>query len=256
MLLAIDIGNTHIVLGLFKGVHLQGHWRIAAQPHKTADEYAMLCLSLFQATQIHPPEVKAIICSSVVPPLTPIFLKMGRKYFGSDPLLVTHEMDTGLNLCLDHPQELGADRIVNAAAGYAAYREALIIVDFGTATTLCAVSRHGEYLGGAICPGLLISAEALFTRTAKLPKIELTPPKTVIGRNTTSSMQSGLLTGFACMVDGLIAKMGSEIGDPPRVIATGGMASIIHPLSVAIHEVRPHLTLEGLRILYERNRPR
>lgn len=252
MLLAIDIGNTHIVVGLFEGRNLKNHWRIATQPHRTSDEYAMLILSLFRAAQMDPSAVDAIICSSVVPPLTPIFSRLGEKYFQTLPLLVTHEMDTGLKLCVDNPQELGADRIVNAAAGYALYGGPLIIVDFGTATTLCAVSRKGEYLGGAIAPGLLISTEALFSRTAKLPEIELARPKTVIGKNTTHSMQSGIVLGFACLIDGLIEKMTQEMASRPKVIATGGLASILVPASKTLQEVRPHLTLEGLRILYDR----
>ncbi len=252
MLLALDVGNTHIAIGLFKGKDLKGHWRITTYPLRTSDEYAMLMIGLFHSSGFDHQTVQAVICSCVVPPLTPIFARMGQKFFNKDPQFVSHEMDTGLKICIDQPQEAGADRIVNAVAGYNLYGESLIIVDFGTATTVCAVSSQGEYLGGTISPGLLISSDALFSRTAKLPKVELLQPKTVIGKNTTHSMQSGLLFGFAAMVDGLILRMKQEMGGNPRVIATGGLAHLILPISQVIQEVQPYLTLEGLRLLYER----
>ena len=254
MLLAIDIGNSHIVLGLFEKKELMASWRITTLLDKTVDEYAMLILDLFRSGGNMAHKVRAIICSNVVPPLTPVFMEIGKKYFGIDPLLVNNEMEIGLNICYDNPQEVGADRIVNAAAGYDIYGGPLIIVDFGTATTFCAVSGKGEYLGGVISPGIIISAEALFNRTAKLPKIELIRPKTIIGKDTVSSMQSGILIGFACLVDGLIDRIKGEMGGDPFVVATGGLAPIVAPESRMIREVRPYLTLEGLRIIYERNR--
>jgi type III pantothenate kinase len=256
MLLAIDIGNTHIVLGLFKDKELLANWRMTTHLHKTVDEYAMLILDLFRSRETGMQEVDAIICSNVVPPLTPIFIEIGRKYFRIQPLFISHEMETGIKICYSNPQEVGADRIVNAAAGFEIYGGPLIIVDFGTATTFCAISAKGEYLGGVISPGIMISAEALFTRTAKLPKVELIRPQTVIGHSTVGSMQSGILIGFACMVDGLVFRIKNEMGGDPFVVATGGLAPLIAPESKTIQEVRPNLTLEGLRILYEKNRHR
>jgi len=253
MLFAIDIGNTNIVLGLFKGKELVANWRMTTHLHKTVDEYAMLILDLFHSYGTGTQEVDAIICSNVVPPLTPFFIEIGRKYFGIQPRFVNHEMETGLKICYNTPQEVGADRIVNAAAGLEIYGGPLIIVDFGTATTFCAISAKGEYLGGVISPGIMISAEALFTRTAKLPKVELIRPQTVIGKNTVVSMQSGILIGFACLVDGLVLRIKNEMEGDPFVVATGGLASLIAPESKTIQEVRPDLTLEGLRILYEKN---
>ncbi len=255
MLLAIDIGNTNIVLGLFKDKELLAHWRMTTHLHKTVDEYSMLILDLFRSQGIRTQEVQAIVCSNVVPPLTSIFMELSKKYFGINPLFITHQMETGLKICYDNPQEIGADRIVNAAAGFEIYGGPLIIVDFGTATTFCAISGQGEYLGGAISPGVMIAAEALFTRTAKLPKVELVKPNAVIGHRTISSMQSGILIGFACLVDGMVSRMITEMKSDPFVVATGGLASLITPESKMIREVRPNLTLEGLRILYEKNRP-
>jgi type III pantothenate kinase len=254
MLLAIDIGNTNIVLGLFKDKNLLAHWRMTTHLHKTVDEYSMLILDLFRSEETATQEVHTIICSNVVPPLTPIFVEIGKKYFGIAPLFVNDQMETGLKICYDNPQEIGADRIVNAAAGFEIYGGPLIIVDFGTATTFCAISAQGEYLGGVISPGVMIAAEALFTRTAKLPKVELIKPNAVIGKSTVRSMQSGILIGFACLVDGMIARMKKEMKSDPFVVATGGMASLVAPEAQMIREVRPNLTLEGLRILYEKNR--
>ncbi len=255
MLLAIDIGNTNIVLGLFKDKELLAHWRMTTHLHKTVDEYSMLILDLFRSRGTGTHEVHAIICSNVVPPLTSIFVEIGKKYFRINPLFVSYQMETGLKICYDNPQEVGADRIVNAAAGFETYGGPLIIVDFGTATTFCAISAQGEYLGGVISPGVTIAAEALFTRTAKLPKVELIKPNTVIGKSTIGSMQSGILIGFACLVDGMVPRMKNEMKSDPFVVATGGLASLIAPESKMIREVRPNLTLEGLNILYEKNPP-
>jgi type III pantothenate kinase len=256
MLLGIDIGNSNIVLGLFEKNELIAEWRLTTHLNRTVDEHAMLILDLFGSRGISASQVQAIICSNVVPPLMPIFIEFSQKYFGIDPLLVNVHMNTGLIFTYDDPQEIGADRIVNAVAGFEIYRRPLIIVDFGTATTFCAISGKGEYLGGLIAPGILISTEALVAKTAKLPKVELVRPKRVIGKNTVSSMQAGTVIGFACLVDGLIMKMKEEMGGHPFVLATGGMAPIISPESKLIQEIRPHLTLEGLRILFEKNRPK
>lgn len=251
MLLAIDIGNSNIVLGLFRDRELQEHRRIATLPHQTPEPYASQIQDLFRITPQH---IRGIICSSVVPPLETIFTKMCQEHFQLDPLIVTHEMETGLTIGIDHPGEIGADRIVNAAAGYALYGGPLIIVDFGTATTLCVISSKGEYMGGAIAPGLLISSEALSDKAAKLPKIKLSRPGTTIGKDTISSMQSGIVNGFTSLVDGLVERIRKEMGEPARVIATGGLALLIEAQSREISEVRPHLTLEGLQILYDKNR--
>lgn len=254
MLLAIDIGNSNIVWGVFDRQVLKGHWRAATELSKTSDEYGTLFVSLLRGAGIAPDQVTGIILSSVVPALTPTFDSMAESFFHRFPLVVSSEFDTGLKIRYEHPPEIGSDRLVNAAAAYARYRCSLIVVDFGTATTFCAVTQHGEYLGGAIAPGICIAAEALFTRTAKLPMVDLVRPKTVIGRDTASSMQSGLIFGFAGLVDEIVERMQRELKQKAMVIATGGLASVIAPESRTIQEVRPHLTLEGLELLYRRTR--
>ncbi len=254
MLLAIDIGNTNIVWGVFEGRQLKGHWRLATDHSKTSDEYGILLQSLLQAAGINPTHVTDVILSSVVPSLTGTLEQTSETYFHRLPLIVSADFDIGLTLGYHNPREIGSDRLVNAAAAYARYRSALIIVDFGTATTFCAISPSGEYLGGAIAPGLGISAEALFSRTAKLPKVDLVHPKTAIGRDTTSSMQAGLIFGYIGLVDELVTRIQAELGQPAKVIATGGLASLIAPESRTIQEVRPFLTLEGLELLYRRRR--
>ena len=256
MLLAIDIGNTNIVLGVFEGSRLKGNWRIATRLSKTSDEYGILILDLFHANRLRADRIDGVILSSVVPPLTPIFLETSRRYFHSDPLIVDGAMDTGLINRYEPPRDVGADRIVNAVAAYQYYGGPVIIVDFGTATTFCAVSKKGEYLGGAITPGITISSEALFQRASKLPKVELAKPKSVIGQDTVSSMQSGMLYGYAGLVDAMVLRMKKELGPTAKVIATGGQARLILSETKTINEVRPHLTLEGLQLLYERNKKR
>lgn len=252
MLLAVDIGNTNIVAGIFDGAHLLTHWRLASDPKATADEYGVLCLSLM-ARDGHIPEcITGAIISSVVPALTETFESMIERFFHRTPLIVSSEMDTGLTLKYLNPREIGSDRIVNAAAAYHKFRRDLIIVDFGTATTFCAVTHVGEYLGGVIAPGLAISADALFTRAAKLSKVELVRPKTVIGIDTASSIQAGLVFGYAGLVDALIQRMESELGRRSYVIATGGLASVIAPEARSIQHIEPFLTLEGLELLSRR----
>ena len=251
MLLAIDLGNTHIVLGVFKGKQLVGEWRIATSLSRTTDEYGILLLDLFHTQKLTAKDITGIALSSVVPPLTPVFEEMGRKYFGRSPMVVTHESKTGLHIRYEQPKDVGADRIVNAAAAFALYGGPLVIVDFGTATTFCAVSKKGDYLGGAIAPGVMISAEALFARASKLPKVELLRPKNVIGRDTVSSMQAGIIIGYAGLVDEVVTRMKQEIGGKPFVVATGGLASLIAPESKSIQKVHPFLTLEGLRVIYQ-----
>lgn len=254
MLLAIDIGNTNIVLGVFKGNRLRGDWRIATNPGKTADEYGILISDLFGAKRIRPDQIDGMILSNVVPPLSPIFIEMAHRYFGSGPLMVDGAMDTGLVNRYEPPRDVGADRIVNAVAAFERYGGPVIIVDFGTATTFCAITKKGEYLGGAITPGITISAEALFQRASKLPKVELIKPRSVIGRDTISSLQAGMVYGYAGLVDAMVIRMKRELGPKAKVIATGGQARLILSETKTIDEVRAYLTLEGLQILYERNK--
>jgi type III pantothenate kinase len=252
MLLAIDIGNTHIVGGIFNGSHVSTHWRLATDPKTTADEYGVLCLSIMARAGHVPEQITGAIISSVVPALTETFESMIHASFRCTPLIVSSEMDTGLTLKYLNPKEIGSDRIVNAAAAHHKFHRDLIIVDFGTATTLCAVTQTGEYLGGVIAPGLGISAEALFTRAAKLSKVELIRPKTVIGTDTASSIQSGLIFGYAGLVDTLVRRITEEMGRTSYVIATGGLARVIAPEAKSIQHIEPFLTLEGLELLYRR----
>ena len=252
MLLVIDIGNTNVVWGIFDGTVLLDHWRLATDPKTTADEYGVLCLNLLARSGRTPEQVTGAILSSVVPALTGTFETMVGTYFGRTPLVVSSDMETGLTLKYANPKEIGSDRIVNAAAAYHKYRQDLIIVDFGTATTFCAVTQNGEYRGGVIAPGLGISAEALFARAAKLSKVELVRPKTVIGTDTASSIQSGLLFGYAGLVDALVHRIEQELGRSCLVIATGGLATVVAPEATSIQKIEPLLTLEGLELLYRR----
>jgi type III pantothenate kinase len=254
MLLTIDIGNSNIVLGLFNEKELAGEWRITSHPYRTVDEYAILMEDFFSLKKILPDQITRVILSSVVPPLTPVFKEISEKYFAVSPLVVTDRLRLGLRFRYENPAEIGADRLVNAVAGLHLYGAPLIIVDFGTATTFCSLSKEGEYRGGVIAPGLNISAEALFQRAAKLPRIELIRPETVIGKDTVSSMQSGILFGYVGLVEKLILKIREETREKARVIATGGLASLIAPETSLIDEVNPNLTLEGLRIIYELNK--
>lgn len=253
MLLTIDIGNTNVVWGLFEGSTLRGHWRLATESRRTDNEYGILFLNLLQQAGFSPAQITGCIFSSVVPALTATFESMLQTYFHHTPVIVGPETDSGLTMRYANPKEIGSDRIVNAAAAYARYRSDLIIVDFGTATTFCAVTKSAEYLGGVIAPGLGISADALFSRTAKLPKVEIIRPKTVIGADTVGGIQSGLLFGYVGLVDGIVRRMERELGHSTTVIATGGLASIIAQETESIREVRPFLTLEGLELLFHRN---
>lgn len=255
MLLAIDIGNTNIVWGVFDGDQLVADWRVSTDHAKTTDEYAILLLDLLRVEGISPERVDGVILSSVVPPLTPLFEELAEAYFHCLPLNVSADLETGLTIKYTNPREVGSDRIVNAAAAYRRYGGPIIIVDFGTATTFCAVTADGEYLGGAIAPGLRISAEALYARTAKLPKIELVRPKSAIGQDTVASMQAGLVFGYAGLVDELVRRIQQELGRDCFVLATGGLAGLVAPESRSIREIQPHLTLEGLALLYALNRP-
>lgn len=252
MLLAIDIGNSNVVWGIFENQTLKQHWRLNTDPSRTSDEYGAIFQTLLRTSGIGPDQVTGVILSSVVPALTPTLEQMSETFFHHKPLVVSPDLDTGLKLSYTNPRELGSDRLVNAAAAYARYKSALIIVDLGTATTFCAVTQAGEYLGGVIAPGLSIAADALFSRTAKLPKVDLVRPKTVIGKDTTSSIQSGLIFGYAGLVDEIVVRMQQELGQKARVIATGGLSAVIAPESRTIQKVNPFLTLEGLEWLYRR----
>ncbi len=254
MVLVVDIGNTNIVLGVYQQEKLIVNWR-ASTHRQTADEFGMLLKDLFQYENLQLEQIKGVIISSVVPPLTPIIEKASRKYCGVEPLVVGPGVKTGMNILYDNPREVGADRIVNAVAAYHFYGGPVIIVDFGTATTFCAVSQNGCYVGGAIAPGIGIATEALFNRAAKLPRIELVKPEKIIGTNTVSSMQSGVVYGYIGLVNYLVEKMKQELGDENTfVVATGGFAKLIAKESPLIDEVNPLLTLEGLRLIYEKNK--
>jgi type III pantothenate kinase len=243
-----------VVLGVFEGERLRESWRIGTKASITADEYAVIVKDLFAFSGIDFRQIDGIIISTVVPPLLSIMTEMSRKYFKIEPMVVTSELKTGITLSYENPREIGADRIVNAAAAFRLYGGPLIIIDFGTATTFCAVTANGEYLGGAITPGVKISAEALYQRAAKLPRVELTRPRTIIGRDTVSAIQAGILYGYAGLVDGIVERMKKELSPDARVIATGGLAELVTPEASSAIEVRPNLTLEGLRFIFEANR--
>jgi len=254
MLLVIDVGNTNMVLGVYKDTELLDHWRISTDRQRTTDEYGVLIRELFYLNDLRADDINAIIISSVVPPVVPTLERMCQRYFGLSPLLIGPGVKTGMDIRYDNPREVGADRIVNAVAAYEKYGGPVIIVDFGTATTFCAVDAKVVYLGGSICPGIGISTEALVQRTAKLPRIELKRTDSVICRNTIESMQAGVFYGFVGQVEGIVSRMRRELDMSARVVATGGLAVVIAPATKTIDVVEPMLTLEGLRIIYERNR--
>ncbi|NLP36498.1 MAG: type III pantothenate kinase [Firmicutes bacterium] len=254
MLLAIDVGNTNIVLGVYEKNKLVISWRVSTNRLQTGDEYGVILKNLFKQAQMDTADLEGIIISSVVPPLMYALEEMAQRYFHLKPLVIGPGIKTGLNLAVDNPKEVGADRIANAVAGYELYGGPLIIVDFGTATTFDAISERGDYLGGAIAPGINISTEALFERAAKLPRVELARPKKVIGKDTITSMQAGIIYGFAGQVDGIVKRMLGEFKEQPKVVATGGLASLIAGETETISLVNPRLTLEGLRLIYEKNK--
>ena len=252
MLLVIDVGNTNTSLGVYEGANLVAHWRLTTARNRTVDEYGLHARNLFELAGLDFKTINAIAIASVVPPLNYTLKQMAEVYFHLSPLFVDHTIEIGLRILYEPPSDVGADRIVDAVAAIHKYGAPCIIVDFGTATTFNAINKDGEYLGGVITPGIMISADALFERTAKLPRVDIKRPRTVIGSSTVAAMQSGLYNGYVGLVDGVLRKMLAELDGSPRVIATGGLAPLIATGSELIELVDDTLTLEGLRLVYER----
>ena len=255
MLLALDIGNTSISVGVFQGDKLKATWRIATDTARMPDEYGLLLSQLLPLRGISPAEITAVALCSVVPPLTPSFVEVSEAYFGSTPMVVGSGTKTGIRVMYDNPRDVGADRIVDAAAALSLYGGPAIIVDFGTATVFDAVSQAGEYLGGALAPGVSVAADSLFHSTSQLRRVELVKPPTAIGKNTVHAMQSGLVLGYSEMVKGMVARFDDELGGGAKVIATGGLASVIEKEVDVFDAVDPNLTLTGLRLIHEMNSP-
>ncbi len=254
MLLAIDIGNTNIELGIFDGENLKATWRLATGIHRMPDEYGNLILGLVNHQGLSASRISDAVLCSVVPPLTATFEEFCRNYLGTTPLVVQAGIKTGVRICMDNPREVGTDRIVNAVAAHHLYKGPVIVIDMGTATTFDVVSKEGDYLGGAIAPGIAISTEALFNRTAVLPRVELIRPKQAIGRNTIAAMQSGIVLGYAGLIEGIVARIKRELKDEARVVATGGYAELLAQEAPVIEVVNPNLTLIGLRLIHEMNK--
>jgi type III pantothenate kinase len=256
MLLVIDVGNTNTSLGVYQGAELIAHWRLTTARNRTVDEYGVHARNLFELAGLDFKAINAIAIASVVPPLNYTLKQMAEVYFHLSPLFVDHTTETGVRILYEPPSDVGADRLVDAVAAIHKYGAPCIIVDFGTATTFNAINKDGEYLGGVITPGIMISADALFERTAKLPRVDIKRPTRVIGSSTVSAMQSGLYNGYVGLVDGVLRKMLAELGGSPRVIATGGLAPLIATGSELIELVDDTLTLEGLRLVYEKSHAR
>ncbi len=253
MLLVIDIGNTNTVMGVYDKNHLIMDWRVRTERNTTEDEFNLLVTGLFSGKGIQPKDIDRTIISSVVPPMVTILNSFCLKYLGYSPHWVDTASYTGMPILCHNPAEVGADRIVNAVAAYDKYSSSLVVIDFGTATTFDAISEKGEYLGGAISPGIMIASEALFRKASKLPRVEIfVPPESVIGKDTSSSIKAGIIFGYAGLVDGIAKRMKIEMGTNPKIIATGGLAELIHKVSETIEAVEPVLTLDGLRIISNR----
>jgi len=253
MLLVIDVGNTQIVLGVYDGKSLEAHWRLDTKARRTQDEMAVMVSQLFNLAGIEARSVKNAIISCVVPPLLPALLNFCRNTFSCDPLVVGPGIKSGVSIRTDDPREVGADRIANTAGGLSIFDPPMILIDFGTAITIDAISKNAEYLGGAIIPGIELSMNALYHKAAKLPKVEIAEPPSIIGANTVHSMQSGAFYGYVCLVDGIVKKMKSVLGAGSKVIATGGEAALVAKSSETIEHVEENLTLIGLRVIHEKN---
>ena len=254
MLLAVDIGNTNIALGVFEGEQLRATWRVATGVNQMADEYAVLLLNLMHHQGLEASDIKGVALCCVVPPLLTTFEELFQRYFHISPLVVGPGLKTGVRIRVDNPREVGADRIANAAAAHHLYRGPIIIVDLGTATTFDTVSKEGDFLGTAIAPGIATAAEALFARASALPRVELVHPKQAIGTNTIAAMQSGIVFGYVGLVEGVVARIRQELGEKAKVVATGGYAGLIAKENTIIDEVNPDLTLVGLRLIYLMNK--
>jgi type III pantothenate kinase len=254
MLMVMDVGNTNTVLGVYEGKRLIKDWRITTQPHQTADEYGILLKDLFTLASLNFSDITHLILSCVVPPLEMVVAETAIKYMQIEPIIVGPGIKTGMPILYENPREVGADRIVNSVAAYQKYGGPCIVIDFGTATTFDAISADGAYLGGIITPGILISYDALFHKAAKLPLVDMVKPKSVIGRSTVASIQSGMVYGYVGLVEGIVTRMKKELGGESKVVATGGLAKTIARETEVIQEVDQYLTLEGLRLIYELNR--
>ena len=254
MLLAIDIGNTNVKVGIFDGDKLKATWSLATGIHRTSDEYGGVLINLMERKKIPPSKVTGVALCGVVPPLLSTFVELCRKYLNTKPLVVEAGVKTGMRIRLDNPREVGPDRVVDAVAAQNLYGKPVIIIDLGTATTFDVVSKEGDYLGGAIAPGIIMATEALYTRTAALPRIGLNRPKQVIGKSTISAMQSGIIFGYIELIEGMIRRIEQELGGKAKVIATGGQSHLLAQEIPAIEVVNPDLTLIGLRLIYEMNK--
>jgi len=254
MLLAVDIGNTSTTLGVFDGEKLRATWHMATGVHRMSDEYAALLLNLLRQQGLDTTDIKAVALCSVVPPLISTFEELFKRYFNIEPLVVGTGVKTGVSIRMDNPREVGADRIADAAAAHHLYGGPVILIDLGTATTFGIISKEGDYIGGIIATGIATAAEALFTRTAQLPRVELAHPKHVIGSNTVTAIQSGIIYGYASLVEGMLTRIQKELGVKAKVVATGGYAGLIAKETKVIDVVNPDLTLIGLRLIYELNK--